>query len=350
MKKILLLMMCCPAMLAAQNSNGVTLSNLMVNAGTVTFNVSWRNTSMPTLWSDSVWVFVDYNKNGVMTRLPVASATATAGTVTKVQGNDKGVWVIGNARTAGSFSATVQLFTDITDVAGACAYASNYPPVGKYTSATEVEFTGTPMYNIVLKHMSGGTITRKSDSQFSVPESYTVQSFTDATGAPGTIPPVLVGPPLAATNLTYKFGSSTLTWSDLIAYIPTNCTNLPSGTSASSNVMRYSARTKNGTLIYYYTRDCLASNRTDICPDPWRIPSQAEVATIDVEWSARPLPTLRSTGDITWHHDETTNEGIFMWASGKDGAAAVGWIFLEPSDRRTFSAPSGSLTPARCVY
>jgi hypothetical protein len=158
MKKILLLMMCCPMILSAQN--GVTVSNLNVASGTVTFNVSWNNNMPPDfLWSDSVWVFVDYNKNGVMTRLPVTNATATAGTVSKIQGNDKGVWVIGDARSAGNFSATVQLLTDITDVAGACAYASNYPPVGEYETPMQIKFTGTPPYDLVLVTAGSSTCT-----------------------------------------------------------------------------------------------------------------------------------------------------------------------------------------------
>jgi uncharacterized protein (TIGR02145 family) len=171
---------------SATAQNGVTVSNLAVHAGTVTFNVSWKKADMPALWSDSVWVFVDYNKNGMMTRLPVTNANATAGTVTKVQGNDKGVWVIGNARTESSFSATVQLLTATADLSGACAYASNYPPVGEYIDATHISFTGTPMYKIVLEETAGGaTLTDYSDGSYTMSGDRTVKSFTDATGAPG---------------------------------------------------------------------------------------------------------------------------------------------------------------------
>jgi uncharacterized protein (TIGR02145 family) len=138
------------------------------------------------LWSDTVWVFVDYNNAGKMERLPVSAATASAGTAIKMDGNDKGAWVAGNARSAGSFSATVTLLTVTATATGACAYASNYPPVGEYVSDTEISFIGTPMYDIVLKHENGGTVTVQAGNTFLVPCDYTLQSFTDATtGAPG---------------------------------------------------------------------------------------------------------------------------------------------------------------------
>jgi hypothetical protein len=194
MKKILLLMMLClPIMLAAQN--GVTVSGLAVNAGTVTFNVSWQTPMPVALWSDTVWVFVDYNNKGVMERLPLLpgatfTTTSPGGKVIEEPDNNKGVWVAGNARTNSSFSATVKLLTAVKDVGGACVYGSNYPPVGEYSSsdASEIKFTGTPMYEIVLKDTGGNSTTRVSGSPFTVPSGFKAQSFTDATGAPGIIP------------------------------------------------------------------------------------------------------------------------------------------------------------------
>ena len=185
------------AAFCATAQNGVTVSGLVINAGTATFNISWDKATMPVpVWSDTVWVFVDYNKNGVMTRLPLrAGATLTThtapddvGKVIEVPGNDQGVWVVGYARSAGNFSATVKLLTAAAPGTspGACAYASNYPPVGKYTTATSVSFTGTPMYKIVLKETGGtGVLTEYSDGSYTIRAGYTIQSFTDATGAPG---------------------------------------------------------------------------------------------------------------------------------------------------------------------
>jgi hypothetical protein len=187
------IILCAPAVLLAQN--GVAVSNLVVDAGTVTFTVSWKNTGMPAVWSDSVWVFVDYNHNGTMAHLPLlpgATLTATSapgvGTVVEEPGNNNGVWVIGNARSAGSFSATVKLLTATATATGACAYASNYPPVATYTDVDAMVFEGTPQYVVVLNNASNTPATLTGvTSPYAIPSGSYVQSFTDKTGAPGTI-------------------------------------------------------------------------------------------------------------------------------------------------------------------
>jgi hypothetical protein len=179
-----------PTLLSAQN--GVIVSGPMMNAGTVTFNISWDKSAMPAVWSDTVWVFAEYDNEGTMRRIPLSSgATLTAtsapgvGKVMEETGSDKGVWVVGDARNAGSFSATVKLLTATPSAGVTCVYASNCPPVGQYTSDTDISFTGTSPYRIILKDNAGGTITRESGSQFSIPAGYTLQSYRDKTGMPG---------------------------------------------------------------------------------------------------------------------------------------------------------------------
>jgi hypothetical protein len=198
MKKILLLIiMCVPAVLVAQNGNGVTVKELAIQSGMVTFEVSWDRDKVPAVWSDSVWVFVDYNNNGVMERLPLsAGATLTAtsaegvGKVIEEPGNNQGVWVVGNARTQGSFSATVKLLTEITGIGGACVYASNYPPVGVFVNEDGISFTGTPAYNLVVDDGQGNLQDLLTPgSSFTMPGSFTLVSFSDKTGAPGKIIP-----------------------------------------------------------------------------------------------------------------------------------------------------------------
>jgi hypothetical protein len=198
MKKTLFLLLLLPLLergLGGGFLSAQTVSNLAVSPGspsTMTFNVSWTAVSLTTPWLDSMWVFVDYNKNGKMTRLPISGGTLTAhspaaaGKGEFIPENDMGAWVYGDARTNSPFSATVQLFTDETNIAGACAYASSYPPVGKYVSETEIAFTGTPMYKIELLHTDGFTIeTVEASGTFLLPCDYTIKSFTDRTGAPG---------------------------------------------------------------------------------------------------------------------------------------------------------------------
>jgi hypothetical protein len=210
MKKILLLVMCWPMILSAQN--GVTVTGLNVNSGTMTFTVSWGTPMPMDVWSDSVWVFVDYNDGGVMKRLRVTGGTATAGTVTKLAGNDQGLRIVGNARTTGNFSAKVEYYYNNpqTAVAGACAYASNYPPVGEYITPETVKFTGTPPYHLTFTDGSG-TTTRQG--VYTIPSGMHLASFVDATGGPGTftckIPLAL---PLIASAQGYCEGSSGVTF------------------------------------------------------------------------------------------------------------------------------------------
>jgi hypothetical protein len=191
----LFVMIILPTVLFAQN---ITVSGLVVTEGspsTVTFDVSWEKPATGTVWMDSAWVFVDYNKNGRMVRLPLllssgATLTATSapgeGKLEEVSGNDKGAWVAGYARYAslGSFSAKVMLLSDEEHIAGACAYASGYPPVGEYLDDTKLQFTGTPMYKIWLNSASGPEMI-ETGGLFFIPCGYTIESFTDKTGAPG---------------------------------------------------------------------------------------------------------------------------------------------------------------------
>jgi hypothetical protein len=175
-----------------------------------------------------------------MTRLEVSGGTLTAhsattpsplspdaGTVIKIAGNDRGVWVVGDARTsaAGSFSARVQLFTKKTDItiAGACAYASSYPPVSNWLSDVKLGFTGTPMYEVTLTPSGGGADeTVEAGSTFLLPCSYTVSSFTDKTGAPGIIncfaPTNLKFTPSAATICAGATVTLTASATDAVAY------------------------------------------------------------------------------------------------------------------------------------
>jgi uncharacterized protein (TIGR02145 family) len=275
--------------LAAQN--GVTVSGLAISAGTVTFNVSWQTPMPVELWSDTVWVFVDYNKNGVMERLPLLSgatltATSPGGKVIEEPDNNKGVWVAGNARTSGSFSATVKLLTTVKDVGGACVYGSNYPPVGEYyppveeysSDAPVFSFTGTPMYDIQLAKPGGGSVTVKSGDTFLLPCNYTLTSFTDATGAPGRLNSNT--PPDAASTRIWVIG--TQTWSAPLMKAQTGCTAVTNLETLNPPTAAY-YRTQdlvNGSG-YLYNWKCVNDYATQLCPYPWRMPTMDDFIALD---------------------------------------------------------------------
>jgi hypothetical protein len=77
MKDAVLLFTVLPFSLSAQN--GITISNFSANTGsptTLTFDVQW--VPLPgKMWSDTAWVFINYNNAGTMARLPLITSGAT---------------------------------------------------------------------------------------------------------------------------------------------------------------------------------------------------------------------------------------------------------------------------------
>jgi hypothetical protein len=318
-KNLLLMMMCVPVMLAAQN--GVTVSNLAVDAGTVTFNVSWDRDAMPVaLWSDTVWVFVDYNDAGVMKRLPLTDAFVSAGIVTKIPGNDKGVWVAGNARTNSSFSATVQLLTAVKDVGGACVYGSNYPPVGEY-NATEISFTGTPEYKVVLERSDKSTYTATvgKDESLSIPNGEVVLSFTDKTGAPGRLKPI--PPPYAASVQIWTVGSQT--WSDAIN--DPACDHDAFTNSTSDPYCR--SYSMDGPKWYLYNWPYVNANKNTLCPSPWRVPNKNDFVELDVALGGD--GTARTGVPLKWITDNYVNAWGGSWGRAANGSVLSEIVIIE---------------------
>ncbi|MDR3184299.1 MAG: hypothetical protein LBT49_02715 [Prevotellaceae bacterium] len=191
--------------LSAQTGGGVILSNYKVLAGpdgrssTLTVDIRWERPANKKVWSDTVWVFADYNNNDNMTRLLLAPGATLANPswsgakVIEEPGNNRGVWVVGNARTpesGGSFSATLLLptATGTANFPGMCVYAVNYPPMAQADpTGTEFAFHGTPPFYLNFADGSTHTLERQA-----APHTYTYpaagarsSTFSDATGAPG---------------------------------------------------------------------------------------------------------------------------------------------------------------------
>ncbi|MDR2449368.1 MAG: hypothetical protein LBD52_05340 [Prevotellaceae bacterium] len=200
-KLLLFLLLCCyvSSTLYAQQGNGVIVSGFTIETDhSITFKLMWNRDAMPAVWSDTVWVFADYNNAGTMTRIPLSAAGATltetsapGAAVIPANGNNQGVYVVGNARTAtdGTFSATVKLVPDgITFSTGqtGCAYVSNYPPVAAIDENGKVTFMGT---DLTFKGTISNGVTNQQvvfdSNPYILPDGYWIKDFTDATGFPG---------------------------------------------------------------------------------------------------------------------------------------------------------------------
>jgi hypothetical protein len=275
---------------------------------------------MPELWSDTVWVFVDYNNAGVMERLPLlpgATLTATSaegvGKVKEEPGNNQGVWVMGNARNAGSFSATVQLPTAVSGIGGACVYGSNYPPVGKYTTATNISFTGTPDYKVILERNDKSTYTATvgKNELLLIPSGEAVLSFTDATGALGRLKPI--PPPYAASAQIWTIANQT--WSDVI-----NVPECDHDAFTNSHSVAYcrSLTTDGGKWYYYNWPYVNAKKNTLLCPSPWRVPTVADCISLDI--------ALGGTGENREGVDVSWIEATYMAVWGGDWWGAISQV------------------------
>jgi uncharacterized protein (TIGR02145 family) len=246
-----LLLLLFPLALSAQ----ITISDFSAQVAdgspaTLTFKLKWTPLDNK-VWSDTVWVFVDYNTAGAMTRLPLVlneggnTLTATSapgvGQVEEVSGNTNGVWVVGNARSlapGSAFSATVQLLAAATaTLQGACVYAINYPPLGKYTAFDKITFTGTPDFVLTLDDETPITLARVNPPYtYTVNPDNPVESFTDASKAPGVFkcktPNTYT---LIASATSYCAGSASATFA-------------LSGTEAGATYLLYKGATPAATL------------------------------------------------------------------------------------------------------
>jgi uncharacterized protein (TIGR02145 family) len=184
MKKLSLLLLCALSALAGAAQTDVSVSNFQAMQGasaTATFSVSWTPASKT--GSDSVWVFVDYNTAGTMKRLPLATATASVGTVHAP--NEWGVWVVAPVTGGARFATTVTLSSATTYSYGSCAYAIPQLPVAQYTGYNAIKFTGTPPFELTFTG-SGGSVSVPATT-YTLPAGKTPASVTDATRAPGVI-------------------------------------------------------------------------------------------------------------------------------------------------------------------
>ncbi|MDR3132791.1 MAG: hypothetical protein LBU42_02055, partial [Prevotellaceae bacterium] len=156
MKKIIFLFAMLIISVVTNAQSGVTVAPVSAKSNTVTFNVSWLNSSRTGTHNSKVWVFVDYQTivnnapSGSWTRALVSGTpTATVGTPSRETGNDKGFWLQGTSGSSGTYNTTVTVqLNNVPAKFNWCAYISDCPPNvtaanGSYT------FKGTPPFTLI---------------------------------------------------------------------------------------------------------------------------------------------------------------------------------------------------------
>jgi hypothetical protein len=189
MKKILFFFAMLAGVAASAQSD-VTVNPVSANYAnkTVTFTVSWLNSSRTGTHNSNVWVFVDCRtvtgnaSSGSWTRALISGTpTATFGVPSRETGNDKGFWLQGTSGSSGTYNATVTVaLSNVPAQFNWCAYVTDYPPNATIIAAG-YQLKGTPPFDITYDN---GSATSTSAKTFTLG---CINTITDATGCPGLI-------------------------------------------------------------------------------------------------------------------------------------------------------------------
>jgi uncharacterized protein (TIGR02145 family) len=109
-------------------------------------------------------------------------------------------------------------------------------------------------------------------------------------------------PPYAASAQTWTFGTSTLTWSDAI-HIP-DCNKESFEDSYDEPQCR--SYTYEGKTYYYYNWPYVDTNKSALCPDPWRVPTKDDFAAL-VETLGGDTQVARDALSTAWGYGGRSN-------------------------------------------
>ena len=310
MKKIFFLLALLASIIAsAQNMQITPLSATYTASPVIQFKVGWTG-ARTYRHNTKVWVFVDYRKvennaptgswtRAAVTVTPAVLSTPTSTTATLVAGNDKGFWLNG---TDGDYSATLTVtLSGVPAQFNWCAYATDYPPNVVTHGNSSYTLRGSRPFVV-----NSSTLTANQTAF-----SGTITSFTDATGAPGLFPAALnepsnemgcvaglvvneygicVAPSYAGCNdntldlgtVSFTAGSEVQIVGNGISQIwsrpvtATGCQKTDYDRGSSPDNFNVDCRKSEGYNGDYFSGCALLKYATDICPPPWRLPSNED--------------------------------------------------------------------------
>jgi hypothetical protein len=231
-------------------------------------------------------------------------------------------------RSAGEASPTVYRGSPLTPVVYTATNAadiswswSGTAPAGVNLSKSGLEYTlsGTPS----ITGTFGYTVSVTND-----------KGCNNPTPLSGTITVSLAPPPLAASTQTWRFGSSTLTWSDAIKSTA-DCDKNEYTNSTSTSYCRSYQESSEASKRYYYNWTYVNKKGSTLCPGPtWRIPTKNDFDEFVKALGEDVQPIIAAWGFGGYAYNSlmivTTLSGYY-WSSTAVNSNAYFWHYFGSS-------------------
>ncbi|MDR3180318.1 MAG: hypothetical protein LBT61_00100 [Prevotellaceae bacterium] len=206
------------------------------------------------------------------------------------------------AYTAGTYSIDVTSNTTWTAVSDNTSWCTVKPATGTNNGAVSVNVieNTTADTRAAIVTFAAGTLIR------------TVAVTQDGAIPP---PPSVSTPPAAASTRTWTFDDQM--WSDAI-HIPA-CNQDDFTLDLTTPYCR--SYTVGETSRYYYNWVYVSQNATELCPTPWRVPSESDFNTLvsNTDYSAL-IAAWGYGGSAYGNEMDDVNTGAYYWSSMESGA------------------------------
>jgi hypothetical protein len=138
-------------------------------------------------------------------------------------------------------------------------------------------------------------------------------------------------PPHAASTKTWTFGSSTLMWSDAIQIPECNKTSFDGGTAEEPKADGRSY-THEGKTYYYYSWPYVHENAAQLCPDPWRVPTEDDFEALVAAVAAAQLAAAWGYGGYVSGSSVYDASYGYYWSSTQNVSSSAYGLYYASSD------------------
>jgi hypothetical protein len=169
--------------------------------------------------------------------------------------------------------------------------------------------------------------------------------------AAGTIR-VVTTPPCAASTQTWTFGAQR--WSDKLECTPSNCASTLSLSDEYPPPPDLAAQYAVSAGRYYYNWLCVDVARSDMCPSPWRVPTQTDLNTLRSNTTPSALASIWGYGGVLTGStiDNESSRGYY-WSSTESTSISIAAMHMQVISSDTYlyigAMNKGFGAQVRCV-